>query len=416
MNKKMAKTILPKLRFLGFKNEPAWQEDYLGKMGEFTGGGTPSKSNDSYWKGNIPWVSSSDVSEDSIHELKISRYITKKAIKESATKLVPENSILLVSRVGVGKLAISKKSVCTSQDFTNFTPKKDNLTFLAYYIKSISKTLLEYSQGMAIKGFTKEDVSKLQLFLPKPAEQQKISDCLSSVDELIAAQTQKIDALKAHKKGLMQQFFPAEGETVPKLRFPKYQDAGGWSCRILGGFISERCQLPEGRVPLYSLTIEDGIAPKTERYERSFLVKNEDKAYKLVQPGDFAYNPMNLRFGAIARHSGEENVAVSKYYNIFYCDDSVDSRFCEIYFRSPGMIAYYDDVATGSLIEKRRVHFSDFLKFEIRFPSLDEQKKIADCLSSIDDLITVQAHKIDALKAHKKGLVQQLFPSPKEMN
>ena len=83
-------------------------------------------------------------------------------------------------------------------------------------------------------------------------------------------------------------------------------------------------------------------------------------------------------------HSGSENVAISKYYNIFYCDDSVDSKFCEIYFKSPGMITYYDNVATGSLIEKRRVHFSNFLGFHILFPSLEEQQKIADCLSSID--------------------------------
>lgn len=246
---------------------------------------------------------------------------------------------------------------------------------------------------------------------PKDGEQQKIADCLTSIDELITVQTQKLGALKIYKKGLMQQLFPAEGETAPKLRFPEFRDKGEWSNRMLGDFIAERCQFPEGKVPLYSLTLEDGIAPKTERYERSFLVKNEEEAYKLVQHDDFAYNPMNLRFGAIARHAGQENVAVSKYYNIFYCNESVDPRFCEIYFRSQRMISYYDDVATGSLIEKRRVHFSDFLKFDILFPPLKEQQKIADCLTSIDELIIAQAQKHEALKAHKKGLMQQLFPS-----
>ena len=245
-------------------------------------------------------------------------------------------------------------------------------------------------------------------------EQQKIADCLSSLDDLIAAHTEKLDALKTHKKGLMQQLFPREGETVPRLRFAEFRDAGEWEPRRLSKFIEERNQYPKGKLPLYSLTIEAGIAPKTERYERSFLVKNEEDAYKLVRPDDFAYNPMNLRFGAIARHSGSDEVVVSKYYNIFYCDSSVDSRFCEIFFKSPGMIAYYDDVATGSLIEKRRVHFSEFLKFDIRFPQLEEQRKIADCLSSLDTLIAAHTEKLDALKTHKKGLMQQLFPSPEE--
>jgi type I restriction enzyme, S subunit len=209
----------------------------------------------------------------------------------------------------------------------------------------------------------------------------------------------------------MQQLFPAQGETVPRLRFPEFRGGGGWATRELGEFITERDQSPEEKLPLFSLTIEDGVTPKTERYERSFLLKDEEDAYKLMLPDDFAYNPMNLRFGAIGRHSGTKNIAISKYYSIFFCDETVDSRFCEIYFKSDRMIAFYDDMATGSLIEKRRVHFNEFLKFSIRFPLLLEQQKIADCLSSADELIIAQSRKIDALKAHKRGLTQQLFPS-----
>ena len=203
-------------------------------------------------------------------------------------------------------------------------------------------------------------------------------------------------------------------QLLPKLRFPDFRDAGAWGTRELGEFITERNQFPTGSVSLFSLTIEDGITPKTERYERSFLVNDEVGAYKLVLPDDFAYNPMNLRFGAIGRHSGIENVAVSKYYNIFFCDKTVNSKFCEIYFKSDQMIAFYDNMAIGSLIEKRRVHFSGFLKFNIRFPLLPEQQKIADCLSSLDELITAEAQKLDTLKVHKKGLMQQLFPAEGE--
>lgn len=405
---------VPKLRFPEFRG--AWKEKRIKTLGYFTGGGTPSKENSAYWNGEIPWISSSDLTEESIFQINVTRFITKQAIQESATKLVPAKSILLISRVGVGKLAISTFPLCTSQDFTNFTPTDADPLFLAYQLKSRKETLLSFNQGTSIKGFTKDNIANLELGFPSPAEQQKIAECLSSLDELMAAQARKVDALKTHKKGLMQQLFPREEETRPRLRFPEFQNNGEWEMRELSDFITERSEYPKEKVPLFSLTIEDGVTPKTERYERSFLVNDETDAYKLVLPNDFAFNPMNLRFGAIGRHSGTEKVAVSKYYNIFSCDKTVDSRFCEMYFRSERMVAFYDDRAIGSLIEKRRVHFAAFLKFNIHFPQLPEQQRIAACLSSLDALITAEAQKLEALKTHKKALMQQLFPSTEEVD
>ena len=283
--------------------------------------------------------------------------------------------------------------------------------FIYYYLTKSKTQLNDLGSGNTFKEISGKTLKEFFIPFPLFAEQQKIADSLSSIDKLITLEARKIDALKAHKKGLMQQLFPAEGEPLPKLRFPEFRDAGEWKMRELSEFITERNQYPKEKLPLFSLTIEDGVTPKTERYERSFLVNNQESAYKLVLPDDFAYNPMNLRFGAIGRYAGAEKVALSKYYNIFYCDKSVDSSFCEVYFKSDGMISFYDNMASGSLIEKRRVYFNDFMKFTIRFPVLPEQQKIADCLSSIDDLIALQTKKLDALKIHKKGLIQQLFPS-----
>jgi len=114
----------------------------LGSIVKFTGGGTPSKNNIDYWNGDTPWISSSDISENSIYNISISRFITHKAIKESAAKLIPANSILLVSRVGVGKLAITHQEITTSQDFTNITTQKENIVFLAYFLKNMKKHYL----------------------------------------------------------------------------------------------------------------------------------------------------------------------------------------------------------------------------------------------------------------------------------
>ncbi len=195
--------------------------------------------------------------------------------------------------------------------------------------------------------------------------------------------------------------------SYPELRFKEFKDE--WQPIALGSFIIERNETAQRNVPIFSLTIQDGVTPKTERYERAFLVTDEDDAYKLVRQNDFAYNPMNLRFGAIAKYSKEDPVQVSKYYNIFYCNNSVNSNFCELYFKTHKMISFYDKMATGSLAEKKRVHFSDFLKFKIPFPKRDEQTKIANFLTAIDEKITHLTQKHDLLAQYKKGVMQQIF-------
>lgn len=161
--------------------------------------------------------------------------------------------------------------------------------------------------------------------------------------------------------------------------------------------------------PLYSLTIEDGITAKTERYERSHLVKKEN-SYKVVRPNDYAYNPMNIRFGAVARHKGDIPVAVSGYYDIFTTVHESDLVFMDSFLTYGPMITYYNKVSTGSLVEKQRVHFSDFLEFSLALPPLEERKKIAEILATQDKAIELQGHKIDELKRFKKGCLERMFP------
>ena len=398
--------LVPKLRFPEFRESEGWDTDELGEVADFVNEKVPLErvSLEDY-------VSTENILPDYGGVARASKLPTT----GSVTRFRPNDTLVSNIRPYLKKVWVADKEGGASNDVIVIRAKQG---LLAQYFACLLKNdaFIDYVMTGA-KGvkMPRGDIASMRAYptlYPTKPEQQKIAECLSSVDELMAAQVRKLDALKTHKKGLMQQLFPREGETQPRLRFPEFQNAGEWEPRELSDFITERNQYPKGKVPLFSLTIEDGVTPKTERYERSFLVKNEADAYKLVLPNDFAFNPMNLRFGAIGRHSGTENVAVSKYYNIFSCDRTVDSRFCEIYFRSDGMVAFYDDRAVGSLIEKRRVHFAAFLKFNIRFPRLPEQQRIADCLNSLDDLIAAQTQKLAALKTHKQGLMQQLFPSP----
>jgi len=184
-----------------------WEETTLGKVGKFIGGGTPSKDNEHYWNGEIPWISSSDLTTESIFKIDISRFISKDALSHSATKLVPANSVLIVSRVGVGKVAVVSHDICTSQDFTNLCLTNGNSIFFAYLIKSLTLYLLEMNQGTSIKGFVKDDLSNLNINLPCLEEQTKIANFLSAIDQKIDVVSKQLDQTKLWKKGLLQQMF-----------------------------------------------------------------------------------------------------------------------------------------------------------------------------------------------------------------
>ena len=160
--------------------------------------------------------------------------------------------------------------------------------------------------------------------------------------------------------------------------------------------------------PLYSLTIEDGITAKTERYERSHLVK-KDNSYKVVRPNDYAYNPMNIRFGAVARHKGDIPVAVSGYYDIFTTVHKSDLVFMDSFLTCGPMITYYNKASTGSLIEKQRVHFSDFLEFSLALPPLEERKKIAEILTTQDKAIELERQRIDEILKVKQFFLEKMF-------
>lgn len=397
--------LVPKLRFPEFREAVGWDMDALGVVANFVNEKVPLER-----VALENYISTENILPGYGGVARASKLPTT----GSVTRYRPNDTLVSNIRPYLKKVWVADKEGGASNDVIVIRAKQSLLPeYFSYLLKN--DAFIDYVMTGA-KGvkMPRGDIVSMKayptLYSTKP-EQQKIADCLSSLDELIVAQGRKVDALKAHRTGLMQQLFPCKGELQPRLRFPEFQNDGEWEIRKLSDFITERNEYPKEKVPLFSLTIEDGVTPKTERYERSFLVNDEADAYKLVQPNDFAFNPMNLRFGAIGRHSGTEKVAVSKYYNIFSCDKTVDSKFCEIYFRSEGMVAFYDERAIGSLIEKRRVHFSAFLKFNIRFPRLPEQHRISSCLNNLDTLITAETQKLAALKTHKKGLMQQLFPT-----
>lgn len=195
---------------------------------------------------------------------------------------------------------------------------------------------------------------------------------------------------------------------VPKLRFKGFSDE--WESKRLGDFIEERSEKTEDKenYPLYSLTIENGVVPKSDRYEREFLVKKEGN-FKIVQPNDFVYNPMNLRFGALAVYKGKIPVSVSGYYNVFNFNGESVSQFWSNYLKTDRMFYLYNTIATGSLEEKKRVHYSQFKELNLKMPKKEEQEKISNFLTKVDKIIEKQEEKVTELEKYKKGMMQKIF-------
>ena len=182
-----------------------WKVMSLGEIGYFIGGGTPDTNKTEYWKGSIPWISSSDISKNNIKDVFPTRFITKSAIENSATKICPKNTILIVSRVGVGKLAISKNEVCTSQDFSNFICEQQNVEFVAYQLLPMMQNKSSDAQGTSIKGITSDEIQNMKITLPSKEEQTAIANVLSSMDKEIETLNTKLEKYRNLKTAMMQQ-------------------------------------------------------------------------------------------------------------------------------------------------------------------------------------------------------------------
>lgn len=191
------------VRLPGFERSE-WIETPLSDLCEFVGGGTPDTSNDEYWHGTIPWISSADLQEGNIRCINATRYITEETVNNSATKICPENSILIVSRVGVGKIAIAPTALCTSQDFINLVDVKGNLYFVTLQLQREIQRILSMSQGTSIKGIASKEIKAMVIELPARDEQDTIANVLESSDREITLIETEIKAWQQKKKAIMQ--------------------------------------------------------------------------------------------------------------------------------------------------------------------------------------------------------------------
>ena len=284
------------------------------------------------------------------------------------------------------------------------------------FIRILTKNLEGLRDG---KMISYKQFSDLMLPVPTPAEQQKIADCLSSLDELIAAQARKVDVLKTHKKGLMQQLFPREGETQPRLRFPEFQNAEEWVIDSIGnifettsGGTPSRTESAywNGDVPWVTTSLVDfGVITSAEEFITAQGLKNSSA--KLFPEGTV----LMAMYGQ-GKTRGKVALLGVKAATNQACAAILPRKDIDPYFVFLNLAGRYEEIREMSNSGGQE-NLSQGLIREIRFsfpPRDDEQRKVTVCLGSLDAQITAETQKLDTLKTHKKGLMQQLFPSPDE--
>ncbi|WP_270650813.1 restriction endonuclease subunit S [Phocaeicola vulgatus] len=366
---------VPHLRFPEFSGE--WDSFKLVELGKFIGGGTPSSSNLSFWTGSIPWISSSDIKEDNINNISISRYITEDAIEKSATKYCPAPVILIVSRVGVGKVALSHTSLCTSQDFCNIIDIKCHPVFLSYNLLRTMKRKSREVQGTSIKGITSDELQKIRVFIPKNKdEQNKISNLLTLLDERIATQNKIIEKLQSLIKGLNDNIHKGiKGETVC------FSDLGE-AYSGLSGKGGDDFGYGEPFITYMNVYQNTYISEKD--YELVQIAPNEKQ--NSVQYGDALFTlssetPEEVGIGAVYLGNTQKLYLNSFCFGIHFYDERVLPQYLAHFISSSSFRRAIYPLAQGST--RFNLQKNDFMKMKFLLPSLEKQGHIANTLDAL---------------------------------
>jgi type I restriction enzyme S subunit len=399
MNRIKVKKV-PNLRFEKFKNDAEWIEKKFEDIAPLQRGfDLPSEQ---IKHGNIPVVYSNGI--QNLHYIGMAK--------------APG---LVTGRSGtIGKIHFIENGEYWPHNTTLWvTDFKNNYPKFIFYLYSYIG-LSRFASGSGVPTLNRNDVHSFKVLVPLSImEQQKIADCLSSLDDLITAESRKLELLKTHKKGLMQQLFPAEGEKEPKLRFREFRDA--WhknnlksvliESRLGGNYESSESY---GGIPLIKMGNIDRGSINTEKIQylpNGINIIEED----ILHEGDILFNTRNT-LDLVGKVSIWKNELPRAVYNSnllrlkFNSDIESSNRFINYFFNTDTTINRLRKFATGTT-SVSAIYDKDLKNLNLMIPSIKEQQKIADCLSFLDELISAQSRKIDTLKTHKKGLMQQLFPN-----
>jgi len=373
--------------------------------GQFKTGGTPSTKEPIFWDGTIPWIQSSDLQKDILFGIKPQKFISEKGLQNSSAKLIPKNSIAIVTRVGVGKLAIIDQDYATSQDFLSLSDFGGDIQFIVYSIYRMLQKESTQLQGTSIKGITKEDLLSKKISLPEIEEQSAIGSLFRTLDDLLASYKHNLANYQSLKATMLSKMFPKAGQTVPEIRLDGFE--GEWKEMTLGSLgsvaMNKRIFKDEtsenGDIPFYKIGTFGGTAD-------AFISKEKFKEYKEKYPYPEIGDILISASGSIGRtvvYNGED--AYYQDSNIVWLkhDQQLDNSYLQQYYE----IIKWSGIE-GTTI--KRLYNKNILETNIFLPpSVYEQQAVGSYFSNLDNLIATHQEKISQLETLKKKLLQDMF-------
>lgn len=379
----------------------------LGDIAKISSGSTPARNNQDFWNGDIPWVSTGELSSGFVNETR--EHVSLRAVHETSLKLLKPGT-LLMAMYGQGKtrgiVARLNITATTNQACASIEIKKDEPSYVYYFLQFRYESIRKLSNGGSQKNLSTEIIKKIKISLPPIAEQRKIAEILSAQDRVIELKTKLLDEKKRLKKYLCQTLLSG------KRRFPSYHEP--WNKVCLSSILKEKtinCKNQNLRV--YSVSVDVGVVDQIEHLGRSYAARDISK-YTVVEKGDVIYtkSPTGLfPFGIVKQSQMDASGAVSPLYAV-YSPKSIELGYLlHTYFSYPLNTTNY----LKSLIQRgpkntMSISNSDFLKKALHLPvDKDEIARLSDLFKQIDIEIRIMANNIEQENLKKKALMQQLL-------
>ncbi|WP_419628194.1 restriction endonuclease subunit S, partial [Thiolapillus sp.] len=414
------KPLVPRLRFPEFREAGAWEVKRLGDVAALKNG-YAFKSSKYSDNGAYKVVTIANVQAGHMSIEDMQRISPLPSDLQTHQKLSAGD--ILISMTGnVGRICYVLIDDCLlNQRVGKLVPTKIDKEFFYHSIQNgnFQTAMQERAKGGAQGNLSAKDILQHVIYYPNNKhEQQKIAHCLSSLDEVIGLQAKKVQALKQHKKGLMQQLFPAEGETTPRLRFPEFREAGAWEVKLLGGICNvlqgygfpERLQGRQGgKYPFCKVSdITSAVNENGGHVVTAANYADEDIVAELRAKPIPVGATIFAKIGEALRLNKRAIVDV---------ECLVDNNVAGLKAKTSAAVDYFIFLLSQNVDLNKHcggavpsVNKSTIEAIKVLAPEPPEQQKIAHCLSSLDEVIGLESHKLDALKNLKKGLMQQLFP------
>ncbi|WP_312113584.1 restriction endonuclease subunit S [Brevibacillus reuszeri] len=403
--------LVPAIRFNAFTD--TWEQRKLGDIMIFSNGINASK--ESYGKGR-KMISVMDIlAKESLTYERIRNSVSVDKKIEDKNKV--ENGDLVFVRssevseeVGWAKAYLQDEYALYSGFSIRGKRKRDyDAYFIEHSLNYVNRKQIESKAGGSTRfNVSQEILNSVIVLEPSLDEQVKISSFFKQLDDTITLHQRKLDGLVTLKDGFLQQMFPAANEVMPRVRFAGF--TGNWEERRLGEMLTERNeQFEESEdYPLMSFVGNVGVVPKGEQYDRSFLVKGDDKKYKKTELNDFIYSSNNLETGSIGLNRTGKAV-ISPVYSIFYSSNDSESLFVGLLSKRKDFINKMIHYRQGVMYGQWRIHERDFLKIIVLTPTISEQNRIIDFFKNFDEQIAAQTAKLEQLRQLKAAYLQRMF-------